>query len=76
MPLGGRLCLPWDEQKKHWFQARRQGISELDPWSRRAFIAGYSCVTKDVRIPFYRSLRGGADILEKSVIDWAGANPF
>ncbi len=58
-------------KKAHWFQARRQGVAELDAWSRRAFIAGYSCVTKDVRGPFYRSLRGGADILEKSVIDWA-----
>ncbi|SPE42276.1 hypothetical protein SBA3_510024 [Candidatus Sulfopaludibacter sp. SbA3] len=63
-------------KKAHWFQARRQGVTELDAWSRRAFIAGYNCVTKDVRGPFYRSLRGGADILEKSVIDWADANPF
>lgn len=77
MARGVRPCWHWDGQKKaHWFQARRQGAGELDAWSRRAFIAGYSCVAKDVRTPFYRSLRGGADILEKSVIDWADANPF
>lgn len=64
-------------KKIHWFQARRQGVAELDPWSRRAFIAGYSCcLPPDVRTPFYRSLRGGADILERAVIDWAGAHPF
>lgn len=63
-------------KKTHWFQARRQGLAELDAWSKRAFIAGYSCVARDVRTPFYRSLRGGTDILEKSVIDWADTNPF
>ncbi len=63
-------------KKNYWFQARRQGVAELDAWSRRAFIAAYSCVSVDVRSPFYRSLRGGADILEKSVITWANANPF
>lgn len=25
--------------KSHWFQARRQNVAELDPWSRRAFLA-------------------------------------
>jgi hypothetical protein len=63
-------------QKRHWFQARRQEVAAMDAWSKRAFIAGYSCVTKEVRSPFYRSLRRGADILEESVIRWADANPF
>jgi hypothetical protein len=63
-------------KKTHWFQARRQEVSALDAWSRRAFIAGYSCIARDVRGPLYRSLRGGADILEQSVIDWVNANPF
>lgn len=62
--------------KKHWFQARRQEAAAMDAWSKRAFIAGYSCVSKDVRSPFYRSLRKGADILEESIIIWADANPF
>jgi hypothetical protein len=63
-------------KKAYWFQARRQGLNELDAWSRRAFIAGYSCVADVARKPYYRSLRGGTDILEKSVINWADANPF
>ena len=63
-------------KKTYWFQARRHELSELDAWSRRAFLAGYSCVPTDARKPFYRSLRGGSDILEKSVIAWADATPF
>jgi hypothetical protein len=62
--------------KEHWFQARRREVSQLEPWSRRAFIAGFSCVPVDQRSLFYRSLRSGADVLEQAVIKWAAANPF
>jgi hypothetical protein len=62
--------------KEHWFQTRRRQLAELQPWSRRAFIAGFSCVSKDAREPFYRSLRSGVDILEKAVIKWASDYPF
>lgn len=33
-------------KKVHWFQARRQGATELDAWSKRAFIAGYAVSRK------------------------------
>ena len=62
--------------KAYWFQARRRLIDQFDPWARRAFIAAYSCTPSDQRTPFYRSLRHGADVLEKCVITWATANPF
>lgn len=62
--------------KHHRFQARKRNIGDLGHWLRRAFIAGASCLPADVRRPFYRSLREGADILEGAVIKWAAAHPF
>jgi len=62
--------------QSHWFMANRRGLPAMDPWTRRAFLAGFSCVSSDARSPFYRSLRGGADALETAVIRWAEANPF
>lgn len=62
--------------KSHWFHARKRNLGELEPWSRRAFIAGASCLAGDARGPFYRSLREGADVLERAVIKWASDNPF
>jgi len=60
----------------HWFMARRQDYQSLEPWSRRAFLAAFSCVPADARVPFYRSLRGGADILETAILKWVADNPF
>lgn len=62
--------------KEHWFMRHRRDYAAFDPWTRRAFIAAFSCVSADAREPFYRSLRGGNDVLEKAVIKWASANPF
>jgi hypothetical protein len=62
--------------KTHWFHARKRNLGELEPWSRRAFIAGASCLPEDARRPFYRSLREGTDVLERAVIKWASDRPF
>lgn len=62
--------------KAHWFMRRRRDCGTLEPWLRRAFIAASSCLDADARGPFYRSLRGGSDVLEKAIIKWASANPF
>ncbi len=62
--------------KAHWFQAERRNYHLMEPWLRRAFLAAFSCVSPDARGPFYRSLRGGVDVLEGAVIKWASANPF
>jgi DNA helicase IV len=62
--------------KDHWFMQRRRDCGTLEPWLRRAFIAASSCLDEDARGPFYRSLRGGSDVLEKAIIKWASANPF
>jgi len=63
-------------KKDYWFQARRRLIDQFDPWTRRAFIAAYSCTPQDQRGPFYRSLRQTGDVLERCVMTWAAANPF
>jgi hypothetical protein len=62
--------------KDHWFRANRLDYQSLEPWSRRAFLAAYSCVDPDAAIHFYRSLRNGANVLEQAVISWAQAFPF
>jgi len=62
--------------KEHWLMQRRRDAGALDPWGRRAFYAAFSCVTPVPRNYYYRSLRGGADVLDKAVIDWASRNPF
>src|SRR5215469_16750269 len=61
---------------EHWFITRRRDYHALEPWTRRAFLAAFSCVNHDARGPFYRSLRNGADILERSIISWASNHPF
>jgi hypothetical protein len=62
--------------KDHWFRANRFDYQSLEPWSRRAFLAAFSCVDPDAANHFYRSLRNGANVLEKAVISWAQAFPF
>jgi len=60
----------------HWFMVRRQDYLALEPWAKRAFLAAFSCVAEDARGPFYRSVRGGADVLESAILNWVAANPF
>jgi hypothetical protein len=62
--------------KAHWFRANRFDYQNLESWSRRAFLAAFSCVDSDAATHFYRSLRNGANILEEVVIDWVQAFPF
>jgi hypothetical protein len=62
--------------QQHWFLTNRRDLGEMDAWSKRAFLAGFSCVALDAREAFYKSLRGGGDVLEAAVIRWAEAHPF
>jgi hypothetical protein len=62
--------------KDQWFRVNRFDYQSLEPWSRRAFLAAFSCVDADAALHFYRSLRNGANILEKAVITWAQVSPF
>jgi hypothetical protein len=60
----------------HWFMTNRLDYQSLEPWSRRAFIAAFSCVDEDASIHFYRSLRRGSNVLERAVVKWAQDSPF
>lgn len=51
--------------KDHWFRVNRFDYQSLEPWSRRAFLAAFSCVDANAALHFYRFLRNGANILEK-----------
>ena len=61
---------------RHWFMTKRLDYQSLEPWSRRAFLAAFSCVDQDASVHFYRSLRSGANVLEKVVIKWVKDIPF
>lgn len=60
----------------HWFMARRRDYLALEPWAKRAFLAAFSCVPRDAKATFYRSVRGGVDVLETAVLKWVDDNPF
>lgn len=62
-------------KKEHWFLAQKKAFSQMDPWTARAFLAAFSCVNKDAREPFYRSVQG-KDVLWDAIIKWVKDNPF
>lgn len=55
----------------HWFRSRRGDLSLMDPWERRAFLAGAACLSKDERSHWYASVRPSLTELERAVVDWA-----
>nr|MDQ2737045.1 RNA-directed DNA polymerase [Pseudomonadota bacterium] len=60
----------------HWFRTRRSQLSLMDPWERRAFLAGAVCLPKDERKHWYASVGPGLNKLETAVVDWAKTNPI
>lgn len=62
--------------KRHWFQSRWRSLFDEPHWPRRALIAGASCLSRDARDHWYRSIEPKLDPLEKAVMRWAKQNPF
>ncbi len=60
----------------HWFQSQWRTLFEQPHWSRRALLAGASCMAVDARRHWYRSVEGQLDALELAVMRWARQNPF
>lgn len=60
----------------YWFRGCRDTALDLEPWERRAFLAGSSCMPQDEKRYWYNSIRARLDPLESAVIDWVRANPF
>lgn len=63
-------------QQRHWFQSQWRTLLDHPSWSRRAVLAGASCMPPDARRHWYRSVEAQLDVLEKAVMRWAKANPF
>ncbi|SEN67447.1 RNA-directed DNA polymerase [Paenibacillus sp. OK076] len=61
---------------EHWFRARKRTVFDFNPWMRRALLAAGSCLPKDERTHWFRSLERRLDPLELAVVKWAQANPF
>lgn len=46
----------------------------MDPWERRAFLAGAACLPKDERKHWYASVKPQLSPLELAVVEWSKAN--
>jgi hypothetical protein len=58
----------------HWFRSERERLTLMDPWERRAFLAGAACLPKDERKHWYASVKPQLTSLEVAVTQWARAN--
>lgn len=58
----------------HWFRTERERLPLMDPWERRAFLAGAACLPKDERKHWYASVKPQLLPLELAVVEWAKAN--
>ena len=71
------LAMAKSGKHTHWFQGRwRDGIDHEPAWTKRALLAGYSCLPPDSRRHLYNSIEGGLDDLEKAVVNWVKKNPL
>lgn len=59
----------------YWFRSRREELFLMDPWERRAFLAGAACLHSDERKHWYTSIRPRLTDLERAVVDWAKTEP-
>lgn len=57
----------------HWFRSRKQDVTALPPWERRAFLAGAACLPKDEAKHWFRSITPQLDLLERVVAKGAMA---
>lgn len=59
-----------------WFRREKNGALNLDPWSKRAFIAAASCMASDECSTWYDTIRLRQDEMGQAIITWAKDNPF
>lgn len=62
--------------QRHWFQSQWRSLSEFPPWTKRAVLAGASCMAPDARKHWYQTVESQLDILERAVVKWVRQNPF
>lgn len=71
------LCLGRSRNIDYFRRNRFINISQFDPWVKRAFIAGISCLPKDEREPWYKNRAlFDRDFLDILVEKWAIKNHF
>jgi hypothetical protein len=63
-------------RKDFWFRHRKQYLQQLEPWLRRAFIYGASCLPADEYRHWIRGVNGQLDELERAIALWARKNPI
>ena len=61
---------------RHWFQSQWRHLFDHPPWIRRAILAGASCMPRDARNHWYKSVASRLDPLELAVVKWAKDQPF
>ncbi|MBT3320101.1 MAG: hypothetical protein HN948_05285 [Clostridia bacterium] len=71
------LCLGRSKNTTYYRRNKTQEMTSLNPWVKRAFIAGISCLPKEERVPWYKSRQlVNRDYLEKLIENWASKHPF
>lgn len=61
---------------QHWFQGHWRSLMHFPPWSRRAVLAGASCLAPDARKHWYQSVYPQLDLIERAIVKWARQHPF
>ena len=59
-----------------WFRQHKNTFSNMDPWSRRAFLFGASCLPADEKKFWYSSVRRRLSVLESAITRWVKTNPI
>ena len=54
----------------YWLREKKEDISSVDPWLRRALILGASTFPRDEREIWLKQFKSGDDLLEKVVANW------
>jgi hypothetical protein len=72
-----KLILSLGKSKhKAWFRQEKNSAMNLDPWSKRAFIAAASCMAADEYSVWCDTIRPRLDEMGKAILQWARDNPF
>jgi Reverse transcriptase (RNA-dependent DNA polymerase) len=63
-------------RQRYWFQGQWRKLFEEAPWTRRAMLAGFSCLSPDPRKHQFKAIESRLDPLEKAVMRWVKKQPF
>lgn len=55
----------------HWFKSQKRNFQSFNPWLKRAFLVGASCLPGDESKHWYKSIDIFLDSLDKCIVEWA-----